>query len=503
MKEKKRTDNVRFRYNNIRERYQKMNTFVCLNSCILFLIFLSSVVMKIVTGGMNQNIGLITAIIIGLFIPVNIVVRILAPRSNGYKIMVSVELFVAYLLLLRFTDVTYANYALVGMLATMIPYSNTKFQRITAVSYAVLFIFTVVYRTMTGTFDFNNINNVCEVIIVLLEFYTFARICTIAKIFSDDALGVAQEQKEFQQAMLKDILDISKSVKEEVGKGNTLVDGLYESTESVNRTMQEITSATGTTAENIYVQNTMTQNIQESIDDIVERSKRMVNIADESNNSIHENIETIEELKEKSEAISQKNAQVTESMEKLQQKTKEVQEIASIIFSISNQTNLLALNASIESARAGEAGRGFAVVAEQIRQLSEQTRTSTESIAKIIAELNEQAGEVVNTVEDSVEETNKQNEMIISAATNIDTLDQNITALLGEISEMDGRIYNLSDSNNKIVENISQISATTEEVTASAEQATELSRKNLESADAAKEALDMINETAEKLNQYL
>ena len=95
------------------------------------------------------------------------------------------------------------------------------------------------------------------------------------------------------------------------------------------------------------------------------------------------------------------------------------EEIAGMIFKISSQTNLLALNASIESARAGEAGRGFAVVAEQIRQLAEQTRVSTENIKTIVAELNVNAEEVVSAVEKSMDATDKQNAMIITAADNL------------------------------------------------------------------------------------
>lgn len=75
--------------------------------------------------------------------------------------------------------------------------------------------------------------------------------------------------------------------------------------------------------------------------------------------------------------------------------------------------------------------------------------------------------------------------------------------LIEDIQEIDQRINNLADANNRIVENISHLSATTEEITATAEQASNLSERNLQFARQAKEAITSIQETAEGMKQYL
>lgn len=492
----------RYRFNDIKERYRRMNLFLIISSTCLLVLLLLFLWMKLMTKSIASPTVMGNTAIIVFSIVVNILLYIKDRSTSKLKLAVAIQIALEFLLLSAQTDADFINLALLGVMGVQIPYYDKKFYNRLSVVYTLLYTAGTVLRGVKGHLT-NNVNGLCTILITYAVLYVLARIGNITKEFSDHALGSVAEQSKTQQSMIEDIIGISKTVREESNKSTEMVNHLVESTESVAHSMQEISSATNLTARNIEEQNNMTQSIQEAIEKTGQRSRNMVGIATESNESIHDNMEVMTKLKEQSVQISDTNSQVTDSMQKLQNKTKEVEEIAGMILDISSQTNLLALNASIESARAGEAGRGFAVVADQIRQLAEQTRSSTEEITRIINELNENADEVVTSVETSVDAARSQNDMILSAAETFEKLNSNMTELIGDINEIDNRITHLSDSNNKIVENISHLSATTEEVTASAEQASSMSDKNLEFAEQAKDAIQRIQSTTSGMEQYI
>lgn len=477
-------------YKDKSERYRYMNTFYIFAVVILWVLFGVYLLAKLASKSIAVGTAVGNVVLIILFAVVELAFYLRNKSDVRLKRVVAIGVGVEFALIGMQTDAEFIYFALIAILTLQIPYYDMKRYKQTCIAFSALFTLVEVIRVIKGI-GLRDVDSLCRVLCVYLLFFIMYRVGSIAKTFSDHALGSAASEGEKQKVMLEGILDISKTVRDESERSTSLVDELVHTSETVAQSMQEISSATNTTAKNIEEQNNMTQSIQSAIDETGERSRKMVDVATDSNENIQENLQVMEELKNQSEQIAATNHEVTESMTRLQNKTKEVEEIAGMILNISNQTNLLALNASIESARAGEAGRGFAVVAEQIRQLAEQTKKSTEEITTIINELNENARDVMTSVESSVEATES-----------FERLNENMSQLIGDINEIAGQITGLSDSNNRIVENISQLSAATEEVTASAEQVREISEQNRNYAEEVKGAIGTIRGRTDEMKQF-
>jgi methyl-accepting chemotaxis protein len=143
----------------------------------------------------------------------------------------------------------------------------------------------------------------------------------------------------------------------------------------------------------------------------------------------------------------------------LEKESVKIDGVTDIIHSLAGQTNLLALNAAIEAARAGDAGRGFSVVATEVRNLAEETVSSTQNISEIISAMQTCIKEIVKEMKEGNEHVTTGRELADDATSAI----TKIKSLVIDVSDQSGVLNsNISEANNatqSIAENMENLAA--------------------------------------------
>lgn len=107
------------------------------------------------------------------------------------------------------------------------------------------------------------------------------------------------------------------------------------------------------------------------------------NMSEGLENGVTSIASAIEELAASASSIHTNQTELNDEIKQITLLTEEINEISTFIKKIADETNMLGLNAAIEAARAGESGRGFSVVAEEIRKLSEKSKSTVPKIKQI------------------------------------------------------------------------------------------------------------------------
>ena len=229
-----------------------------------------------------------------------------------------------------------------------------------------------------------------------------------------------------------------------------IFDSMEHVSGSTNAAVEEIIGNTEVQAEKVRNISEMTDSIASVIEQIYQN---MANLKQSAETALQCNDHAsgiMKELIQISKESSRAMDEVSEQTRKTNESAQEIRQVTEIIAGISSQTNLLALNASIEAARAGENGKGFAVVAEQIRELADQSRESTEKIHKIVSDLIGNSNISVETAGTVSEAFNRQNDKIKETETIFGTLNEELGKVGSIIEEVSGKVSELEGHKNVI-----------------------------------------------------
>lgn len=207
----------------------------------------------------------------------------------------------------------------------------------------------------------------------------------------------------------------------------------------------------------------MKNRLQELILSVNETSQTLGQVTHEYSSTVEEIGASSSEITSTSQAISDGmnnqtelaydvKAHLEDILLHIESVIQKIQLNTNVVTQISLKTNILALNAGIEASKAGDYGRGFSVVANNIRTLSDESKSATEQIAII-------ANEVSNSLKDAfdsiyqdmvnivaISEENAASAEEIAAATeevnaSLDELNQSTIILSDQISS--SKIFNL------------------------------------------------------------
>ena len=299
----------------------------------------------------------------------------------------------------------------------------------------------------------------------LIEKYDFAD--NQLKNDGTQALRIYNSYREYfedSRSRFNNIMSIS-------GQMDGVIDAVVEASNNVKEATLTIADGAQDQAKDVNDCMDIIDRIVGKMDDLGEISNGMDELAQTMNEENTEGQKIIDELKASQERNIEAINSIVGEIDKLTKRMDEINEVIKLLYGITSQTNLLALNASIEAARAGEAGKGFAVVAEEVRKLSDESRTTSETISEAIGSVSKDLDLLKETLDQSQEifegqsdTVNKVTDTMTGIHDSINTFVNKQTEFRDDVSVMMNEKDSLLDSINNIHQITENSSATTQEV---------------------------------------
>lgn len=295
--------------------------------------------------------------------------------------------------------------------------------------------------------------------------------------WGNDLVEKATEKEKEATNILKKLQETFRSIEngttamdQNIGNINFEVSNIFTSSQGILESVQQMAFAIQDEAASIYsINDSMSHSIQ-GVNQTLMISKGIVSVTNEMGQKLDDGFDKISKVSERMDVLSSSIGTTVDTVSELKESLDKVNTLLDGIKNIAGQTNLLALNASIESARAGEQGKGFAVVAEQIRKLSEQSKSIVTDISAVTSTIfmkSEEAFEKAEEGETAVEEGRKLLKDITAYFKDIRDSYQNTNAeLIKGMEEVEAAASNFI----KIQEQISNVASISEENSASTEE---------------------------------
>ncbi len=303
-----------------------------------------------------------------------------------------------------------------------------------------------------------------------------------------------------------------------------LVDGFFAMSISIMQASRKVGATAGKTVSSITEISKTVDEIAKGASDqaadaqngvqLVDKLSEQIDFVSQSYGSVMDETDNIHKLNDiglnSVMVLRQKSAESFNSTEKifsvvenLTNTTKDIGKFVQSIEDIAEQTNMLALNAAIEAARAGEAGKGFAVVAEEVRQLADQSRQSTEEIIHLMENISEESQMAIKAMEMMRNASEEQNIAVDSTNKAFDDIANGISTIVEKIKAVNDAVVGMQSDKDNVISAIENISSVSEETAASSQEVAATTEQQLKEIDEMKVSAAQLDELVQELDKKL
>lgn len=429
-----------------------------------------------------------------------ILLRVKGFATDLYKFNLVIGYGIFYTFVVCTTESPIAFTYVLPVTSLLVLYKNKKFMVGCGIVNSLIIVGSAAYRMMLGFQSASNMKDYqLELACIILCYVCY--VMSIKHLNESDGamtdsikadlqrvITTVEQVKQACNTIMNGVTVVRELASENSHSATIVVNSLHKLNEH-NTNLQESTASS----------NQMTSDIHAQVNHVAEMIEQMVALTTTSIQHAKVSSADLADLVTTTNTMASLSGEIEQTLQNFKAEFAMVKKETGIIENITSQTNLLALNASIEAARVGDAGKGFAVVAEQIRSLSEETKTSSGQIRQALKHLEDTAEKMTASMEETLRLIQLTLTKVTQTGSSMTEIASDTTQIGENIQVIDSAMKEVEASNLHLVDNLKQVSGIVGDMTNCIADSNEINNRMLSKYDESANNINSIELVIESL----
>lgn len=429
-----------------------------------------------------------------------ILLRMKGFATDLYKFNLVIGYGIFYTFVVCTTESPIAFTYVLPVTSLLVLYKNKKFMVGCGIVNSLIIVGSAAYRMMLGFQSASNMKDYqLELACIILCYVCY--VMSIKHLNESDGAMTDSIKADLQRVIttveqvkqacntIMNGVTVVRELASENSHGATIVVNSLHKLNEHNTNLQESTASS----------NQMTSDIHAQVNHVAEMIEQMVALTTTSIQHAKVSSADLADLVTTTNTMASLSGEIEQTLQNFKAEFAMVKKETGIIENITSQTNLLALNASIEAARVGDAGKGFAVVAEQIRSLSEETKTSSGQIRQALKHLEDTAEKMTASMEETLHLIQLTLTKVTQTGSSMTEIASDTTQIGENIQVIDSAMKEVEASNLHLVDNLKQVSGIVGDMTNCIADSNEINNRMLSKYDESANNINSIELVIESL----